>query len=252
MPLLRFIARFTFLALIILTGMVFLVLGYKVLNRKRRDEVIRRLSIALVKSTGIKIQYKGTPVLDGPVLLVANHVSWIDIFLLNCRRINRFIAKMEIQEWPIVGWMVSAVGTIYIDRSSRQGLRDINDKMAETFSRGDSIGLFPEGTTTEGFTVLPLYSGLFDVAIKMEIPVQPVALLFTYKGERSGRVAFVGDQSMIKNLWILLSSRKVGVTVKYLPMMQMPDKGELSRQELTDFVYQQLLNEVAAPQTSSR
>ncbi|WGQ20551.1 lysophospholipid acyltransferase family protein [Taylorella equigenitalis] len=232
--------------------MMFLVLCYKVFNQKRRDEVIRRLSKALVRSTGIKIQYKGTPVLEGPVLIVANHVSWLDIFLLNCKRINRFIAKVEIKSWPIVGWMVSAVGTIYIDRSSRQGLKEINEKMAESFSKGDSVGLFPEGTTTEGFTVLPLFSGLFDVAIKMEIPVQPVALLFTYKGERSGRVAFVGDQSLMKNLWILLSSRKVGVTVKYLPMMQMPDKGELSRQELTDFVYKQLLNEVATPQISSR
>ena len=167
--------------------------------------------------TGVKVEQEGEPLHNQAVMLVANHVSWIDIFIINAQRATSFIAKAEIRSWPVVGWLVYQVGTIFIVRGNRQAAVEINKKMAELFEQKVAVGLFPEGTTSEGFDLLPIKYGLLEGALRAQVPIQPVCLIFKYKGERSGHVAFVGEQTLVENIWVLLSSRDVSVTVRFLP-----------------------------------
>jgi 1-acyl-sn-glycerol-3-phosphate acyltransferase len=168
---------------------------------------------------GVKIRARGEPRLNGPVLWVANHVSWIDIFVLNSVRPTTFVAKSEIRRWPVLGWLVAGAGTVFIERGRRHAVRAVGHQMKARFDEGMAIGLFPEGTTSPGHDVELFHSSLFDAAIRAGVDIQPVALRFMHRGERSDYVAFVGEQSLMQNLWCLLGTTGVEVEAVFLPVM---------------------------------
>lgn len=165
---------------------------------------------------------EGVPILKGPVMWAANHVSWIDIFILNSCRTTCFIAKSEIRNWPVIGWLVASVGTVFIERGQRHAISRVSKAILEQFGQNACVGLFPEGTTTDGMDMRSLHSSLFEPPIRAMVPIQPVALVFTVKGQRSGAIAFVGEQTLVNNIWHLLSSRGVKVNVRFLPPINQP------------------------------
>lgn len=245
MAFIRFFIRVIGLILTLLLGLltVFLLFGW--MSKSARETIVKNWSKLLMKTTGVKVTQEGQPILDGPVMLAANHVSWIDIFIINSQRATSFIAKSEIRQWPVIGWLVYAVGTIFIQRGSRQAVIEINAGMDDYFKANTCIGLFPEGTTSDGLSVLHMYSGLLEGAMNSRVPIQPVALLFTHEGKRSGRVAFVGEQTLVANIWVLLSSKNVGVQVRFLPpITQAGEEITIPRQELADNIRAVLLKEI--------
>lgn len=245
MSYIRFLVRVIALLLLVILGLFIAFAFYGWISKSKRDWVLRTWSRGLMKITGVKVVREGSPIMDGPVMLTANHVSWIDIFIINSQRSTAFIAKSEIRQWPVIGWLVGAVGTIFIQRGSRQAVVEINQTLAKHFEEGTCIGLFPEGTTSDGLTVLHMFSGLLEGAMKARVPIQPVALLFNYKGQRSGRVAFVGEQTLVANIWVLLSSKDVSVTVRFLPpVTQAGEEVLLPRQEVADNIRSVLLQEI--------
>ncbi|WP_071057796.1 1-acyl-sn-glycerol-3-phosphate acyltransferase [Pelistega sp. MC2] len=245
MSYLRFTIRVIGLLCVLILGLFIAFAIYAWLGKTQKEWVLSNWSKLLMSTTGVRITQEGQPIMGGPVMLTANHVSWIDIFIINSQRATSFIAKSEIRQWPVIGWLVAAVGTIFIQRGSRQAVIDINAGMADYFKENTCIGLFPEGTTSDGFTVLHMFSGLLEGAMNARVPIQPVALLFTYKGKRSGRVAFVGEQTLVANIWVLLSSKDVGVTVRFLPpITQAGEEVLIPRQELADKIRERLLQEV--------
>jgi 1-acyl-sn-glycerol-3-phosphate acyltransferase len=184
-----------------------------------RDWISRWWSRGMLCLCGVKVKVNGKPCLHGPALLVANHVSWVDVFVINSVRATAFIAKSEIRSWPLLGALVSRSGTLFIERGQRHAVRSVGHQMQRCFRDGRLLGLFPEGTTSTGFDVGPFHSSLFDPAIRAGVPILPAALRFYHHGKRSDAAAFVGDQSMLDNLWFLLRARGVVVRLDFLPMV---------------------------------
>lgn len=192
-----------------------------------------RWSQVLMWLCGVRVRILGEPVLDGAALWVANHVSWVDIFVLNSVRPMSFIAKSDIRRWPLIGWLVAGAGTVFIERGQRQAVRLVGEQMKTRFERGDVVGLFPEGTTSTGFDVMPFHSSLFDAALRAHVDIQPVALRFLHRGRRSDYVAFVGEQNLMQNLWYLLGTTQVVVEAEFLPVIATDICQEMGRSKVS-------------------
>ena len=134
----------------------------------------------LSRSLGVRIHVTGAPARPGPVLFVANHLSWTDIPVLGARIRASFVAKSEVRGWGPVGWLASFAHTVYVTRDRRQSTAAQKDELAERLRAGGSIILFPEGTNSDGQSVWPFKSSLF--AVVADVPglrIQPVTLAYT-------------------------------------------------------------------------
>jgi len=130
------------------------------------------------------------------VLLVANHISWLDIFVLNAHLPVRFVAKAELARWPVVSRMIRGAGTVFIERERRRDAHRVTRDMADVLANGDVVAIFPEGTTTHGHEVLPFKSSLLQPIIEARGHVQPVALRYrTPDGAIAMAPTYVGDTS---------------------------------------------------------
>lgn len=237
MKLLRFVLRFVLVVPLILFGLLCVGLAYPLLRPKSRVWLNRAWSRCLMAACGLQVVFKGAPRMTGPVLLVANHVSWIDIFVLNSARATSFVAKREIRSWPVIGWLAAGAGTLFIERGQRHAVHAMGESMQARFRLGDAVGLFPEGTTSEGFALCPFHASLFEPARLAAVDIQPVALRFLQHGERSGFAAFVGEETLVANLWRVLGATGLSVEAVFLPVLAakhadgtLPTRLELSHQ----------------------
>ncbi|MFT0544783.1 lysophospholipid acyltransferase family protein [Allopusillimonas ginsengisoli] len=223
MRLLRFIPRLVLLILWIITALLCVIGVFPLASQRLRDSVTQGWSRALMWLCGVQVIIKGEPRKRPPFMLVANHVSWVDIFVLNSVCPTLFVAKNEVRRWPLLGWLAAGSGTVFIQRGRRSALGKASIQIRERFARGNVVGLFPEGTTSSGYDVGPFHSSLFQAAIDSGIDIQPVALRFLHTGARSDYVSFVGEQSMVQNIWRLLSTTGVAVEAVFLPVMPHAD-----------------------------
>lgn len=168
---------------------------------------------------GIDLKVNGSPPSRGPVLLVANHVSWLDIVVLLASCPCHFVSKSEIGQWPVVGTLTRAVGTLFITRSSRRDALRVVHKMAEKLhiDSGLVLAIFPEGTTSNGLQVLPFHANLFQAAIAANAPVQTVALRFeeAASGKASLAACYVDDDTFLGSVWRTLSAPQQRVVLSF-------------------------------------
>lgn len=216
---LRFSLRAVLVALWIILGLLSVSIVFPLASPGTRSCMNLHWSRVLMRLCGVALRIRGEPKRDGPVLWVANHVSWVDIFVLNSIRPTAFVAKSDIRRWPVLGWLVAGAGTVFIERGHRHAVRAVGHQMKARFEQGEVVGLFPEGTTSSGYDVAPFHSSLFDAAIRAHVDIQPVALRFTHRGQRSDYLAFVGEQNLMQNLWRLLGTTGVVVELVFLPVM---------------------------------
>lgn len=217
MKLLRFVPRALLVILLVLLGLLLVGTIYAMIGSRARAMLNRTWSRCLLLICGIRITVRGDPRMKGAVLLVANHVSWIDIFVINAVRPTAFVAKSEIRKWPMVGWLVAGAGTLFLERGHRHAVHAVSDAMQVRFRRGEAVGLFPEGTTTEGFDLLPFHGSLLEPARQGKVPIQPLALRFLRHGKRDSFAAFVGEETLVGNLWRVLCATGLAVDIVYLP-----------------------------------
>ena len=192
---------------------------YPWIGLSRRLWAKKYWSKVLLALCGVRVTQHGIPVLQGGVLWVVNHISWLDIFVLNCVRATAFVAKSEIRHWPLIGWLAAGAGTIFIERASRHAVHKVGLAMQAHFAREQAVGLFPEGTTSSGFDLLPFYANLFEPARKAAVQIQPVALLYFHQGQRSDLAAFVGEQTLLESLWCVLSASGLSIEIHFLPTL---------------------------------
>jgi len=216
---LRFALRAVLVTFWILCGLLIIALMYPWIGLSRRLWIKKYWSKILLGLCGLRVSQQGDPVLQGGVLWVVNHISWLDIFVLNCVRSTAFIAKSEIRHWPLIGWLAAGAGTIFIERASRHAVHKVGHAMQAHFAREQAVGLFPEGTTSSGFDLLPFYANLFEPARKAAVQIQPVALLYFQQGRRSDVAAFVGEQTLLDSLWCVLSTSDLAVEIHFLPII---------------------------------
>lgn len=237
LSILRFLWRAIWMTLLLFAGLFSVSCLLPFMSTKARQWMVKHYSLVLVACCGVKAKVLGQPALDRPILFAANHVSWLDIFILNRVRATCFVAKSDIRHWPVIGWLVAGAGTVFIERGQRQAIKGVIQQMHQRFAQGGAVGFFPESTTSDGLSVRPFHASLFEAALSAELSVQPVALRFYHHGQRTARFAFIGEQSLIANLWVLLSSRDVSVECEFLPCISARECTEMGRAQCAERVH---------------
>lgn len=180
-----------------------------------RDRLVRAWQGGLMRVFGMRSRRVGTP-LPGGALFVANHVSWMDIPALHSQRMMGFVAKREIDGWPVVGRMARRGETIFHQRGSQESLGGVLGEMIERLRAGRSVGVFPEGRTRDGTEVGPFHARIFLAAVESGAPVQPVALRYGAGGEGQREVAFRPHENFAQNFLRLLGEPPRVVEVVFL------------------------------------
>ena len=171
----------------------------------------------MLQIVGIQLVVNGTPPAEGPVLLVANHISWLDILVMHASRHCRFVSKSDIKKWPFVATLADGGGTMYLERESRRDAHRVVTQMAERLRAGDILAVFPEGTTGDGITLKPFHANLIQAAIEAQVPAQPVALKFidAASGELSFAPSYVDDETLAGSIWRTLTAPPLVAVVTF-------------------------------------
>lgn len=209
-----------------------------------RNRYIQRWSRQLLRICNVSVeQMQGAQALSH-AMIVANHVSWLDIFVINTLHPCRFVAKSEIRAWPLVGWLVDKAGTVFIARGSRRDLRNIFKSLVASLHLGERIAFFPEGETATQGRLLPFHANLFEAAIDAKVPVQAYALKYV---DAAGRVHpavdYVGDTTFVQSMMIVLKSSPIRAQLVCLPPMEVAGA---HRRELAQACEQAVASALAA------
>jgi 1-acyl-sn-glycerol-3-phosphate acyltransferase len=191
------------------------------LTPEQRHARIGWWSAGLVRAMGLKLVVSGVAPRPGATLLVANHVSWLDIAAIHAAAPHaRFVSKADVLAWPLLGWLIRNAGTLFIERERKRDALRVVHTMAEALQRGETVAIFPEGTTGAGPQLLPFHANLLHAAVTTETPVQPVALRF-FDAEHafSPAAEFLGDTTLLQSVWRIASARDLAVQVRLLPPM---------------------------------
>jgi len=185
--------------------------------RQRREAAVQAWAQRMLHILGIPLHVQGQPPAQGPVLLVANHLSWLDILVMHAARHCRFVSKADVRHWPLIGTLATGSGTLYIEREKRRDAMRVVHHMAESLQAGDIVAVFPEGTTGDGSAVLPFHANLFQAAISAGAPVQPVALRFIDRasGRDSDGPLYLGDDTLVGSLWRTLAGEPFAAQVRF-------------------------------------
>ena len=155
-------------------------------------------------------------------LLLINHTSWLDVFSIAAVVPARFVSKAEIGRWPLFGWLAIAVGTLFVERGRRHAVVRTNQVLAERLRSGQLIGVFPEGTTTDGSRLLPFHANLVQPAIDLGAPLRPVGVRFTQRGEFSRAAMYIGEMNLMQSLWRVVTAPYLTVELNWLPPIDPP------------------------------
>lgn len=167
-------------------------------------------------------------------MFVANHISWSDIHALNSIVALRFIAKSEIRNWPVFGYLVSCANTLFIDRSNKRDAKRTIDTATHSLQSGDNLCLFPEGTTTDGTTIKPFKSSLIQAAIQAEATIWPVAIRYPHPdGGINVDVAYAGETTMVESIQQILSQKQPVIELHFLAPITPENFAKQDRRELT-------------------
>jgi 1-acyl-sn-glycerol-3-phosphate acyltransferase len=219
--------RAVLLVLHILLGLAIVTLVFPRVVQATRNRINRWWSGVVVRVCGARVRVAGQP-LDAALaatgiepdgrgrLLLSNHVSWIDIFAINAVLPCRFVAKAEIGRWPVIGSLVTRSGTLYIERGRRRAVASMNDTVQSHLRAGESIVVFPEGTTSRGDRLLPFHSNLVAPAVEVDSPVWPVGLRYRERGVPSEAAAFVDEMSLLDSLFRVLTADRLEIEIAFL------------------------------------
>lgn len=206
----------------VLVGMWTIYVRFPQFSLEQREMRVQAWALKFLALWDIHLKVLGRPVQNGPALMVANHISWLDISVIHAARHCRFVSKSDIRDWPLLGTLATGAGTLYIERTSRKdALRMVKD-MAEAMKNGDVVAVFPEGTTSDGRDLLPFHANLIQSAILAEAPVQPMSLKFidARSGEPSFAPCYIGDDTLLGSIWRTLKAPKIIAVVHFGELQQ--------------------------------
>ena len=179
----------------------------------RRERLIRSWSAKLLRIFAMDKHVDGELASrEHGLVLVANHLSWMDIFVINAIQPARFIAKDELARWPMVGWLIRGVGTLFIDRSSRRHLHEANHRIAEVLAAGDVVAIFPEGTVGPG-ELQRFHGSLLQPVIDQSGVVQALAIRYRDAHGGEGTSAHYADRNFLQSLWAMTGEPALQVAV---------------------------------------
>jgi 1-acyl-sn-glycerol-3-phosphate acyltransferase len=204
-----FLRRFIRIGLLLLHlvwGVALAGLLFPLLGARRRDRLIMGWARHLLKLLGVRARLAAAPALPGGALLVCNHVSWLDIYLIYAAQRVHFVSKAEVRAWPVAGWLAHKTGTLFIERSRRADTARINAEMRTLMEDGAWVAVFPEGTTSDGRGLRRFLPSLLQPAVELNCPIVPAALRYrTLDGEYSAAPAYIDEISMWQSLLNIVS-----------------------------------------------
>ncbi|MDD5394450.1 MAG: lysophospholipid acyltransferase family protein [Thiothrix sp.] len=221
---LRRALRLSRLSLHIVNGIVLTAVLAGVLRRSCDEpfyqQLIRWWLGKLPRLMGVTVTVKGEPASE-TVLMVANHISWLDIPVLGSVAKVRFLSKQEVRHWPVVGWLADKAGTLFITRGQAGAAAQAAATISQALQAGRAVLLFPEGTTSTGNAVRTFHARLLAPAMDAQLPVQPVAVRYPgAEGLTNPLVPYVDQQSLWENLRAILGEREVLAEIHFLPLVQ--------------------------------
>lgn len=181
------------------------------------EATVAQWSRDMLRIMGVQLEVRGQAPTTGPCLVVSNHISWLDILVINAAQPVRFVSKADVLRWPLIGQLVAGAGTLFIERESRRDALRMVQLMAERLQAGDRVAVFPEGTTGDGRGLLPFHPNLLQSAIVADAPIVPVALRYVKANsqERHDAPVFVGSTTLVASIWTTLRARELTAVVHY-------------------------------------
>jgi len=182
--------------------------------------VIRSWHAVSLQILGVNVKRIGQ-ISSQSQLVCANHLSWLDILIIGAHVPACFVAKQDVQRWPLIGTLASLAGTIYVHRGAGQQ-HHVFEAIRQALSQRNTVVFFPEGTTTVGDAVRPFKPFLFRSAVTQCLPVQPLCLCYQGSVSLREKIAYVGEDRFIDNLWSLLKAPRVAVQLVALKPVRAP------------------------------
>ncbi|HUP06777.1 MAG TPA: lysophospholipid acyltransferase family protein [Caldimonas sp.] len=202
-----------------LHGVVICALEFPRADAARRHARIEWWAARMLQRLEVRLDVRGQ-LQPGPVLLLANHVSWLDILAVHAVHAARFVSKADVRRWPLIGYLVAGAGTILIEREKKRDAMRVVHHIAEALREGATVALFPEGTTGAGPVVLPFHANLLQAAIATGAAVQPVVLRYSdAQAPFSGAAQYVGSTTLVQSLARIARARGLCVHVDLLPAL---------------------------------
>lgn len=204
----------------------------------------RQQARRLLKLMGIRVTWHGRPLVRYGCLTVANHISWLDILVILSGVSCRFIAKAEVQRYPVIGRIASSAGTLFLNRSSIKDAIAVSKVVSQALEEGDNVAFFPEGTTSEGKGLLPLHASLFEAAVFAQSDVQPIVLRFHRQGTLKPDLtaAYIDKKTLFSTLWAVLRCSDLEVFVSVLDPIE--TQAQDTRRSLCQRVEHMMIDEL--------
>lgn len=243
---------FSRVVLHLLSGLATSAFIFPWLDDAGRERRIRHWSAGLLAILRIRVDLRAEngERLEGRELIVANHVSWLDIFVINSQQPCRFVAKADIRGWPVLGWLCEKAGTIFIARGKQREVRRVYEGLVTSLRNGERIAFFPEGTTAAQGNLLPFHPNLFEAAIEARVPVQPVALRYVdADGNLHPAADFVGDMTFVGSLMTIM--RASPMRVQLMPLAEIDSTGA-HRRELSQAAHRKIAARLGYVQETER
>jgi 1-acyl-sn-glycerol-3-phosphate acyltransferase len=216
-------------------GCFILLLVFPWLKVEQQHRSIRHWCKQLLGIFQMRLSVIGAEQLeDTHYLMAANHISWIDIHVINAFKPHYFVAKSEVASWPIFGWMAKQLGTLFIERGKSNSIRNMVQEVAGQLNQ-KAICIFPEGTSTDGKQVAPFKSNLFEAAIVANAPVYSLAIQYfdVRTGHKTTAAAFIGEMGLLDSIWNLICSppicAQISISAKLPALKERKALAELSQ-----------------------
>ncbi len=191
----------------------------------------------------IRITTKGKVTKKEPVVFVSNHMSYLDIMVLGAVLPGSFVSKADVRKWPIIGWIATLTGTVYVNRKKSEAGNHMQS-LEEAIDSGKNLILFPEGTTSEGKTVMPFKSSLFKIAELKSLTVQPVTLNYTHinglpiQANERLKIAWIGDMELTPHMKELFNLGIIRAEVKIHDPIVLNIGDKIDRKKLAEQCWQ--------------
>lgn len=221
----RRLFRLSLLLLLAVAGIATELLVFPLISLHRRRVIIRQWSRALLAACGMQLRVHDDPaenpsplaVLAPGRMLIANHISWLDIFAINALATSAFVAKAELRRWPVAGWLAALAGTVFIERERRHAVHEVIDQLRRRLRERFPVAVFPEATTSAGLTLLPFHGNLLEAAIAEEAEIIPLGIRYLNReGASAAEAAYIGDTTFVESLWTVLGAQGLVAQVHVL------------------------------------
>jgi 1-acyl-sn-glycerol-3-phosphate acyltransferase len=216
------------------------------LKMERFPSVVRWWQARLCRAIGMRVEVVGEIIPN--TLMVANHVSWLDIPIIGSQGPIGFVSKAEVREWPLIGWMAEIAGTLFIRRGANEA-GQINRQIEQRIGSGRPIVVFPEGTTSDGTRLLRFHPRLLAAGQCEGVRVQPVALRYGTNKESDPDAPFLGEDTLLAHLSRLVRRPELRVQLRFLDPV---DGSRLTRREIAEHCHSVIAKAIGADAVADR